>query len=198
VKFTLQKTMNSTRLFGATWVVLGTLALHASGHRFADGKSTTTSDPFCFHHLHRCRFCGSNIALSVAAAALNNIRPFFRHQAVMMAFGFGLIHGFGFASALSELDLSGDGLLRGLIGFNCGVELGQLMLVALFLPLAYAIRRSWCSQRLAVLGGSTLILGVAGGWLVERSLDLKFMPFKGQGRSWKGWGCKAPRPPCQP
>ena len=119
----------------------------------------------------------SVIALSVAAAALNNLRPFFRHQAVMMAFGFGLIHGFGFASALSGLDLSGDGLLRGLIGFNCGVELGQLTLVALFLPIAYAMRRSWCYQRLAVLGGSTLILGVAGGWLVERSLDLKFMPF---------------------
>ena len=119
----------------------------------------------------------SVIALSVAAAAFNNVRPFFRHQAVVMAFGFGLIHGFGFASALSELNLSGGGLLRGLVGFNCGVELGQLTLVALFLPLAYATRRSWCYQRLAVMGGSILILGVAGGWLVERSLDLKFMPF---------------------
>lgn len=119
----------------------------------------------------------SVIALSVAAAAFNNIRPFFRHQAVMMAFGFGLIHGFGFASALSELNLSGGGLLRGLVGFNFGVELGQLTLVALFLPLAYAMRRSWCYQRVAVIGGSILILGVASGWLVERSLDLKFMPF---------------------
>lgn len=119
----------------------------------------------------------SVIALSVIAAALNNLWPVFRGHVEGVAFLFGLIHGFGFASALEELNLSAGALLRGLFEFNLGVELGQLTLVALFLPLAYWTRRSWAYQRVGILGGSVVIALVAGGWLVERSLDLRFMPF---------------------
>ena len=60
----------------------------------------------------------------------------------LVAFGFGLIHGFGFASVLADLGLPQGALVLSLVGFNVGVELGQLAIVALFLPLAYLLRRS--------------------------------------------------------
>ncbi len=119
----------------------------------------------------------SVIALSVVAAAVNNLWPVFRGHVAGVAFVFGLIHGFGFASALEDLSLSSGALLMGLFEFNLGVELGQLTVVALFLPLAYWTRRSWAYQRVGMLGGSAAIALVAGGWLVERSFDLRFMPF---------------------
>jgi hypothetical protein len=58
----------------------------------------------------------------------------------MFAFAFGLIHGFGFASVLADLGLPRDSLLLALVAFNVGVELGQLAVVAVFLPLAWSVR----------------------------------------------------------
>ena len=71
-------------------------------------------------------------------AALNNVWPVVQRRRWMVAFAFGLIHGFGFASVLAELGLPQDALVLALLGFNLGVELGQLAIVACFLPLAYA------------------------------------------------------------
>ena len=95
----------------------------------------------------------------------------------MVAFGFGLIHGFGFASVLADLGLPRDALLLALVGFNLGVETGQLAIVAAFLPLAFALRRSWFYQRMVLVGGSALICVVAGIWLVERAFNLKVLRF---------------------
>jgi len=61
----------------------------------------------------------------------------------MVAFAFGLIHGFGFASVLRDLGLPQGALLIALVGFNLGVEVGQLAIVSAFLPIAYALRASW-------------------------------------------------------
>jgi hypothetical protein len=61
----------------------------------------------------------------------------------MIAFGFGLIHGFGFASVLTDLGLPQDSLLPSLVSFNIGVALDQLAIVAAFLPLAYLLHHSW-------------------------------------------------------
>ncbi|NDP58328.1 MAG: HupE/UreJ family protein, partial [Oxalobacteraceae bacterium] len=80
------------------------------------------------------RWVESTIAASVVIAALNNIYPLFRDRRWMMAFLFGLIHGFGFASVLSDLGLPKNALVLALVGFNVGVELGQLAIVAAFLP----------------------------------------------------------------
>jgi hypothetical protein len=85
-----------------------------------------------------------------------------------MAFGFGLVHGLGFASVLRDLGLPQEALLLALVGFNLGVEAGQLALVGVFLPLAFALRRSWLYQRLALQLGSWLIAAVASLWLLER------------------------------
>ncbi len=88
------------------------------------------------------RWVESAIAASVVLAALNNLWPLFHGRRWMVAFGFGLIHGFGFASVLVDLGLPRETLVLALVGFNLGVEAGQLAIVALFLPLAFALRRT--------------------------------------------------------
>ena len=122
------------------------------------------------------RLVESAIALSVVLAALNNVYPLFQRRRWMVAFGFGLIHGFGFASVLADLGLPSDALLLALVGFNLGVELGQLAIVAAFLPVAYRLRRTTLYQRVILLGGSALICVVAGIWFAERAFNLKLMP----------------------
>lgn len=79
----------------------------------------------------------------------------------MVTFGFGLIHGFGFASVLTDLGLPHDTLLLSLVSFNVGVELGQLAIVSAFLPLAYLIRRSGSYPRLVLTGGSLAVVAIA-------------------------------------
>ena len=123
------------------------------------------------------RLVESAIAASVVLAALNNLRPLLRGRRWMVAFGFGLIHGFGFASVLADLGLPSGALVLALVGFNVGVEAGQLAIVSVFLPLAFVLRRSWFYQRLVVGGGSLLIAAVASMWLAERAFNFKVMPF---------------------
>ena len=123
------------------------------------------------------RWVESTIAASVVIAALNNIYPLFRERRWMMAFLFGLIHGFGFASVLSDLGLPKSALVLALVGFNVGVEAGQLAIVAAFLPVAFYLRDTILYRRIILLGGSGLIALLAAAWLVERAFDMKFLPF---------------------
>jgi hypothetical protein len=120
------------------------------------------------------RLVESAIALSVVLAALNNLFPLVERGRWLVAFAFGLVHGFGFASVLADLGLPRDSLLLALVGFNVGVELGQLAIVAAFLPLAFALRSTWFYRRLVFAGGSAAIALVASLWLVERVFDLSF------------------------
>jgi hypothetical protein len=121
------------------------------------------------------RWVESTIAASVIVAALNNVFPLFRERRWMMAFLFGLIHGFGFASVLTDLGLPQDALVLALVGFNLGVETGQLAIVAAFLPFIYFLRRSWVYRRLLLNGGSILIAILATIWFVERAFDIKLV-----------------------
>ena len=121
------------------------------------------------------RLVESTIALSVVLAALNNLKPVVAERRWAVAFGFGLIHGFGFASVLADLGLPQGALLLALVGFNLGVEVGQLAIVGAFLPLAYALRGTWFYRRLVFTGGSAAITLVALVWLVERVFDLKLL-----------------------
>jgi hypothetical protein len=118
------------------------------------------------------RLVESGIALSVALAALNNLWPVVDARRWAAAFGFGLLHGFGFASTLAGLGLPSGALATALFGFNAGVELGQLAAAAVVLPVAFAARGSWAYQRLAFGAGSLAIAGVALVWLVQRSFGL--------------------------
>jgi len=122
------------------------------------------------------RLVESAIALSVMLAALNNLRPLVLGRRWVVAFAFGLVHGFGFASVLADLGLPQDTLLVALVGFNLGVEAGQLAIVALFLPLAFLMRRTWVYRRMIFTGGSAAIALVAAVWLIERSFDLRLFP----------------------
>ncbi len=80
---------------------------------------------------------------------------------------FGLVHGLGFAAALTELDLSRQALVRALIGFNVGVELGQLAFIAVVLPPLAWVSRPGRLPRLPQL--LSVIVAAAGAvWLVER------------------------------
>jgi hypothetical protein len=112
------------------------------------------------------------IALSVFAAAWNNLRPFLPGRAWAMAFGFGLVHGMGFAGALTNLSLPRHARLLALGMFNVGVELGQLALVLVAMPLLYAAsRRNWYPR--VVMGmGSLGIAWLALVWVLERAFGL--------------------------
>jgi len=123
------------------------------------------------------RVVESAIAASVVLAALNNVRPVIEGRRWMVAFGFGLIHGFGFASVLTDLGLPQGALALALVGFNVGVEAGQLAIVCVFLPLAFALRRTAFYRKGVLIVGSLAIAAVAGAWFAERAFDLKFMPF---------------------
>lgn len=123
------------------------------------------------------RWVESAIAASVLLAAINNIRVLVRERVWLVAFVFGLIHGFGFANVLTELGLPRRALLLALIGFNLGVEMGQLAIVSVFLPLAYGVRRSPFYQRLVMKLGSALIALMAAVWLMERLFNWEILPF---------------------
>jgi len=121
------------------------------------------------------RLVESAIALSVVLAAANNVWPVVAHRRWVVAFCFGLIHGFGFASVLAELGLPTDALALSLLGFNLGVEVGQLAIVAAFLPIAFALRHTAFYRKGVFVWGSLLTMLVAGLWLVERAFDIKLI-----------------------
>jgi hypothetical protein len=117
------------------------------------------------------RWVESAIAASVVFAAANNLLQWVQGR-WRMAFLFGLIHGFGFASVLAELGLPAGAMGVSLLGFNLGVELGQLAIVAVFLPLAFWLRHTALYRRVILVGGSWAAMGVALVWFLERAFDL--------------------------
>jgi HupE / UreJ protein len=119
------------------------------------------------------RWVESAIAASVVIAALGNIFVFVEKRRWVVAFAFGLIHGFGFAAVLADLGLPRDVLLFALVGFNLGVEAGQLVVVACFLPIAYLLKETQFYRRAALPGGSLAIALVAVVWLAERAFNIR-------------------------
>jgi len=127
------------------------------------------------------RLVESAIAASVVLAALNNVRPVVYGGRWVLAFAFGLIHGFGFASVLTDLGLPQGSLLLALVAFNVGVEVGQLAIVAVFLPIAYALRDTRFYRHAILTGGSVLVAVLAALWLVERAFNVALVPGLGFG-----------------
>lgn len=116
------------------------------------------------------------VALTVLAAALNNLWPLVATRLAAVAFGFGLIHGFAFAEVLAPLQLPRADLARALLGFNLGVEAGQLAVIgASFALLALAVR--WRGYpRWVLQGGSAAVALLAGAWIVERTFAVALLP----------------------
>jgi len=122
------------------------------------------------------RWVESLIALSVALTALDNLRPFLPGARWRLSLVFGLVHGFGFAGALSGLGLGREALASALLGFNTGVELGQLAIVSALLPVAWCLRSTRCYPRGVLGAGSVAIALMAAVWLLERAFDLRLLP----------------------
>ncbi len=117
------------------------------------------------------------IALSVLFTALNNIFTFTTKSTWMIAFAFGLIHGFGFANVLHELIDKKEGFAAMLVGFNLGVEIGQLAIVVALLPLLFFLRKSLFYQKFIMIGFSTLTAIIATLWAIERAFNLSILPW---------------------
>jgi hypothetical protein len=114
------------------------------------------------------RWVESAIALTVLLGALNNLKPVILRRRWAVAFGFGLVHGLGFASVLADLGLRGANLALSLVGFNAGVEIGQMLIVLAVLPLAFLLRDTALYRRTFMPAGSAAIVLLAGYWLIVR------------------------------
>ena len=114
------------------------------------------------------------IAVSIFYMALENIvvASEDRHQngrRWMIAFGFGLIHGFGFSFALRQnLQFAGSHLLTSLLSFNIGVELGQLLVLVLLIPALDLLYRYVMREKTGIILLSAIAADIAGHWIVER------------------------------
>lgn len=118
------------------------------------------------------RIVESCIALSIAFVAgealwFKNSRSQWR-----IALIFGLIHGLGFATALTELNLNRSDLVRGLIGFNVGVELGQLVIVLVTLPIILWINKKSFGKKWVTPGFAVVILLLGSFWFIQRAFGL--------------------------
>lgn len=110
------------------------------------------------------------IALSIILAALHNLRPVVTNREWVLAFGFGLFHGLGFAGLLGDLGLDRTNKVWSLLAFNIGVEIGQTVIILLIFPTLYALRRT----RLYDIGlkvGSVVLAAVSFIWMMERILE---------------------------
>ena len=116
------------------------------------------------------RLTESVIAASIIIAALNNVFPRITEGRWRIAFAFGLLHGFGFASVLTEMGLPQGARLISLLAFNLGVESGQLAVVLAIMPLAYFLRATHFYRRAVMPWGSSAIACLALFWLVQRAL----------------------------
>ncbi len=119
----------------------------------------------------------SAIAFSIIVTAFNNLFPILKIPGWAIAFVFGLIHGFGFANVLLDLGLSSVTLGISLFGFNLGVELGQIAIVAVFLPIAFLFRKTKFYEIVVLKLGSILIACIAAIWMLERIGNFEILGF---------------------
>jgi len=110
------------------------------------------------------------IASTVIIAGINIVLPLFRNASWRIALLFGLIHGFGFASALRDLALAPSQLALSLLGFNVGVEAGQLMVIALAMPLAGLLVHKYGAGYKTQLACAFSTVMAGSLWLVQRTM----------------------------
>ncbi|MBA3462819.1 MAG: HupE/UreJ family protein [Deltaproteobacteria bacterium] len=111
------------------------------------------------------------IALSIAFVALEAITGLWKKHRWKIATAFGLVHGFGFANALSGLDLSTGQMAKALFGYNLGVELGQLALMVVLVPLVMLAHRNKKVGPYIIKGLAGLIFVAGMYWFIERVLS---------------------------
>jgi len=118
------------------------------------------------------RVVESIIALSIALVALNNITGRVREGSLLVVMTLGLFHGLGFAAVMGHLPFRTQDLLKAVLGFNIGVELGQMAIVAALFPVLYLLRTRPLYQPVVLKGGSALLILISGAWFVQRAFGL--------------------------
>jgi hypothetical protein len=113
-------------------------------------------------------FVESVIAASIVAAAAANLVPRLQVKEWLVAFGFGLFHGFGFASVMGDIGVGNDHLVASVFGFNVGVELGQLAIILVVFPVLFFLRGTRIYKPMMYVG-SVALMGVAAIWFGERA-----------------------------
>ncbi len=121
------------------------------------------------------RIVESVIAISICYVALENLFRKKVNYRWMVTFGFGLVHGFGFASALQELIVGRSNLLVSVVSFNMGVEIGQVMIFLVMLPILFLLKNKIEFRRVTI-GTSLAIFLLGFAWFIERGFNLKFLP----------------------
>ncbi|HEY3137214.1 MAG TPA: HupE/UreJ family protein [Blastocatellia bacterium] len=114
------------------------------------------------------------IAVSIIYMALENIVGTNVQRRWMIALGFGLVHGFGFSFALRQtMQFAGSHLLTSLLSFNVGVELGQLLVLALLIPVLEVLFRFIVAERIGTIILSALVAHTGWHWMLERGSRLR-------------------------
>ena len=111
------------------------------------------------------------IAISIALAALNNIKPVVVNREWMIAGIFGLFHGFGFAGLLADLGLTQSRQVASLLGFNLGIEIGQVAIILMVFPALFIARRTRVYLPAMYLG-SAILIAIALAWAMDRALGI--------------------------
>jgi hypothetical protein len=123
------------------------------------------------------------IAISIVYMALENIVAPRLERRWMITFGFGLVHGFGFSFALRDtLQFAGSHLLTSLLSFNVGVELGQLLVLVVLVPLLHLVFRYVVADRPGTIILSALVAHTGWHWTTERAARLRQFQFE-----WPAW-----------
>lgn len=117
------------------------------------------------------------IALTIVATAVDNIIPILPQRRWQLAFGFGLIHGLGFASALGPLSLPPLATATALLAFNGGVEAAQLVIAAAVLPVGYVLRNIRLYPARLLPAASAAVAVLALGWFANRAFGLTLGSF---------------------
>lgn len=117
------------------------------------------------------RIVESIIALSIAVAALDILFPIFKSRIWLIVFGFGLFHGFGFASILGGIGIPPKYMVHSLLGFNVGVELGQIVIVCALFPLLYLLRNTGLYIKGILRAGAIALIVISMYWFIERAFE---------------------------
>ncbi len=158
------------RLSQAVWPVAGIVTAFTIAHSITLALAATGTFALA------PAFIESAIAVTIILAAFDNLRPIFGGRRALVTFGFGLIHGFGFAGVLAELNLPPRQFAWALLQFNVGLELGQLLIVAVVTTLLFALRRGVHYPGWFVRGGSLVAMSIGAIWLVERTAQVSLLP----------------------
>lgn len=159
------------RLSQAVWPVVGIVSAFTVAHSITLGLAALKIVSL------KSAFIEPAIAVTIILAALDNVLPIFPVRRVVVTFAFGLIHGFGFAAVLSELNLPRAAFAWVLLQFNIGLELGQLLIVGVATTALFAVRRWSGYRRVVVVGGSLVAIVIAAVWFIERTANVSIMSF---------------------